>query len=66
MAGHNINRSLSTLLQSNRKPQMSDMESLPVTNKAAGEPESFKNKVLETGAAAVQVHLTSDAYSIAC
>ena len=31
------------------------MDSLPVTNKTAGEPESLKNKALETGAAAVQV-----------
>lgn len=31
------------------------MDSLPVTNKVAGEPESLKNKTLETGAAAVQV-----------
>ncbi|KAJ4290460.1 hypothetical protein N0V90_010677 [Kalmusia sp. IMI 367209] len=30
------------------------MDSLPVTNKATGEPESLKNKTLETGAAAVQ------------
>lgn len=32
------------------------MDSLPVTNKTAGEPESLTNKALETGAAAVQVH----------
>lgn len=32
-----------------------NMDSLPVTNKAAGEPESLMNKALETGAAAVQV-----------
>jgi len=31
------------------------MDSLPVTNKTAGEPESLKNKTLETGAAAIQV-----------
>ena len=31
------------------------MDSLPVTNKTAGDPESLKNKTLETGAAAVQV-----------
>jgi hypothetical protein len=31
------------------------MDALPVTNKTAGEAESFKNKTLETGAAAVQV-----------
>jgi len=31
------------------------MDSLPVTNKAAGNPESATNKTLETGAAAVQV-----------
>lgn len=31
------------------------MESLPVNNKTVGEPESLKNKVLETGASAVQV-----------
>ncbi|PVI02955.1 DUF1264-domain-containing protein [Periconia macrospinosa] len=30
------------------------MDALPVTNKAAGEPESLRNKALETGAAAVQ------------
>jgi len=30
------------------------MDSLPVTNKAVGEPESVTNKTLETGAAAVQ------------
>ncbi|KAF2703478.1 DUF1264-domain-containing protein [Pleomassaria siparia CBS 279.74] len=30
------------------------MDTIPVTNKAAGEPESMKNKILETGAAAVQ------------
>ncbi|KAF2742056.1 DUF1264-domain-containing protein [Sporormia fimetaria CBS 119925] len=30
------------------------MDALPVTNKTAGEPESLKNKTLETGAAAVQ------------
>jgi hypothetical protein len=34
-----------------------NMDSLPVTNKAAGEPESLMNKTLETGAAAVQVML---------
>jgi hypothetical protein len=34
---------------------MSTMDSLPVTNKAAGNPESATNKTLETGAAAVQV-----------
>lgn len=32
-----------------------NMDSLPVTNKTAGEPESLMNKTLETGAAAVQV-----------
>ena len=31
------------------------MESLPVNNKAAGEPESTYNRALETGAAATQV-----------
>ena len=31
------------------------MDSLPVTNKTAGDPESLKNKTLETGASAVQV-----------
>lgn len=31
------------------------MDSLPVTNKTAGEQESLMNKTLETGAAAVQV-----------
>lgn len=31
-----------------------DMDSLPVSNKAAGEPESLTNKTLETGAAALQ------------
>jgi hypothetical protein len=30
------------------------MDSLPVNNKAAGEPESLTNKILETGAAALQ------------
>lgn len=34
------------------------MDSLPVTNKAAGNPESATNKTLETGAAAVQVRTT--------
>jgi hypothetical protein len=37
---------------------MPGMDSLPVTNKTAGEPESLMNKTLETGAAAVQVHAT--------
>jgi hypothetical protein len=32
----------------------SNMDSMPVTNKALGEPESAKNKTLETGASAVQ------------
>lgn len=32
-----------------------NMDSLPVTNKTAGEPESLMNKTLETGAATVQV-----------
>jgi hypothetical protein len=31
------------------------MDSMPVTNNAAGEPESAINKTLETGAGAVQV-----------
>jgi hypothetical protein len=31
------------------------MDSLPISNKAAGNPESVTNKTLETGAAAVQV-----------
>ncbi len=31
------------------------MDSLPVTDKTAGEPESLMNKTVETGAAAVQV-----------
>jgi hypothetical protein len=31
------------------------MDSLPVTNKTVGEPESVTNKTLETGAGAVQV-----------
>jgi len=31
------------------------MDSLPVTNKTLGEPESATNKTLETGAAMVQV-----------
>lgn len=30
------------------------MDTIPTTNKAAGEPESLKNKALETGASAVQ------------
>lgn len=34
-----------------------NMDSLPVTNKTAGEPESLLNKTLETGAAAVQVKI---------
>lgn len=32
-----------------------DMDSMPVTNKAAGEPLSTKSHVLETGAALTQV-----------
>jgi hypothetical protein len=32
-----------------------NMDSLPITNKTAGEPESLMNKTLETGAGAVQV-----------
>ena len=39
------------------------MDSLPVTNKTAGEPESFKNKALETGAAAVQVATAALAFT---
>lgn len=35
------------------------MDSLPVTNKTTGEPESLLNKTLETGAAAVQVFKSS-------
>jgi hypothetical protein len=31
------------------------MDSLPVSNKTVGEPESVTNKILETGAGAVQV-----------
>jgi len=38
------------------------MDSLPVTNKAAGEPESLLNKTLETGAAAVQVMASTSGY----
>jgi hypothetical protein len=34
------------------------MDDIPVTNKASGEEESWTNKTLETGAAAVQVYLT--------
>jgi hypothetical protein len=34
------------------------MDSLPVSNKTAGEPESLKNKTLETGASAVQVNIS--------
>jgi hypothetical protein len=33
------------------------MDSLPVSNKTAGEPESVTNKTLETGAGAVQVEI---------
>lgn len=33
------------------------VDSIPTTNKAAGEKESLTNKTLETGAAAVQVQL---------
>ncbi|CAI6340877.1 unnamed protein product [Periconia digitata] len=33
------------------------MDAIPTTNKVAGDPESLKNKTLETGAAAVQVAL---------
>jgi hypothetical protein len=39
------------------------MDSLPVTNKTAGEPESLKNKALETGAAAVQVTASALAFT---
>jgi hypothetical protein len=39
------------------------MDSLPVTNKVAGEPESLKNKALETGAAAVQVTVSALAFT---
>ena len=42
-----------------------NMDSLPVTNKTAGEPESLMNKTLETGAAAVQVTLCCCCYSVA-
>jgi hypothetical protein len=31
------------------------MDSLPVNNNTVGEPESTQNKILETGASAVQV-----------
>jgi hypothetical protein len=31
------------------------MDAMPITNKTLGEPESTKNKTLETGAAATQV-----------
>jgi hypothetical protein len=31
------------------------MDTLPVTNKTVGEPESVTNKTLETGASLVQV-----------
>jgi hypothetical protein len=33
------------------------MDSMPVSGKTAGQPESLKNKTLETGAAAVQVRM---------
>jgi hypothetical protein len=42
---------------------MPGMDSVPLTNKTAGEPESLMNKTLETGAAAVQVHPTFNANS---
>lgn len=35
------------------------MESLPVNNNTVGEPESTQNKILETGASAVQVRRTN-------
>lgn len=45
-------KSISTKQQSNNKTI--EMDSLPVNNKAAGEPESLTNKTLETSAAALQ------------
>jgi hypothetical protein len=41
-----------------------NMDSLPVTNKTLGEPESLMNKTLETGASAVQVKLLFVSYSL--
>jgi hypothetical protein len=38
------------------------MDSLPVTNKTVGEPESITNKTLETGAGAVQVGLSDTSW----
>lgn len=53
----NFNRSIQVaeILLYNLTLRLSSMDSLPVTNKTAGDPESLKNKTLETGAAAVQV-----------
>jgi len=44
-----------TKLQTNNSSGYYNMDSLPVTNKTLGEPESATNKTLETGAAMVQV-----------
>jgi hypothetical protein len=58
MIGLNVVTHKPTLLPSAFGQTDHTMDSLPVSNKTVGEPESVTNKTLETGAAAVQVNLS--------